>query len=174
MDFKTILTNEIAAAARKILLDLFANGEHYYYITLATDGLAGTPCISAWSKEALAVEYKKDAENAEMIKWSYADSPYCCWKQECFQGVSDLLRDRKTNDENFEEEYEMRFSAMENAMKLLDEEGLFERNQDRDQVMVLVEVMPPDFTNTKRAYRMNDSSMLIFRQWLAEAAEEVI
>ena len=98
MDFKTILTNEIAAAARKILLDLFANDEHYYYITLATDGLAGVPCISAWSKEALAVEYKKDAENAQMIKWSYADSPYCCWKQEYFDVVADLLRGREMND----------------------------------------------------------------------------
>jgi len=36
---------------------------------------------------------------------------------------------------------------MELAMKKLDEEGLFEVNQARDSVCILVEVMPPEEIN---------------------------
>lgn len=172
MKFEEKLKNEIMIAARKSFLDLFSNGEHYYYITLVTDGLANTPCISAWSAEAFEQEQKIDAENAEMIKWSYADSPYCCWKQEYFKTVDKLLKDRGMRDADFQKEYELRFSAMEAAMRELDQEGIFASNQDRKEVMVLVEVMPPDYTNTQRAYRMNCSDTNIFAQWIAEAAEE--
>ena len=74
-------------------------------------------------------------------------------------------------DEAFEIEYEKRFLAMEEAMKQLDKEGLFEINQDRMDVVVLVEVAPPDITNTERAYRMNNVISDIFNEWLEEAAE---
>lgn len=57
-------------------------------------------------------------------------------------------------------------------MKELDREGIFATNQDRKNIMVLVEVMPPDYTNTERAYRLNDSRTNIFTKWLEEAAEE--
>lgn len=176
MNFKKKLKCEIVKAVKKILSDLLANGEHYYYITLVTDGLANTPCVSAWSLEALEREQKKDAENAEMIKWSYADSPYCGWKQEYFKKVDKLLCGRENismlDDEDFEREYELRISAMEEAMKELDCQGIFMRNQERKNVLVLVEVMPPDSTNTSRAYEMNDSNTPIFAEWLEEAAEE--
>lgn len=176
MEFKEKLKVEIIKAAKNIILDLLNNKEHYYYITLVTDGLAGTPCISAWSSEALKRESEKNSEDAEMIEWSYADSPYCAWKQENFKEVEKLLSDRKDmselDDEEFESEYELRLSVMEEAMKELDNEGIFSKNQDRKNVMVLVEVMPPDYTNTQRAYRMNDSRTDIFNKWLQESAEE--
>lgn len=176
MEFKEKLKVEIIKAARNIFLDLFNNEEHYYYITLVTDGLVGTPFISAWSLEALERECEKNSEDAEMIEWSYADSPYCAWKQERFNEVERLLCDRgnisELNDEEFEREYELRLFAMEEAMRELDNEGIFSRNQDRKNVVVLVEIMPPDYTNTKRAYRMNDSRTKIFTKWLEEAAEE--
>ncbi len=35
---------------------------------------------------------------------------------------------------------------MEAAMKRLDQEGVFDINQERDDVIVLVEVMPPGYT----------------------------
>lgn len=70
------------------------------------------------------------------------------------------------DDEDFEREYELRISAMEEAMKGLDREGIFMRNQERKNVLVLVEVMPPDSTNTSRAYEMNDSNTPIFAKWL--------
>lgn len=174
MDFQAILIREIYNAVKTIIMDLFSNKEHYYYITLTTDGGANTPCISAWSYEALNRSCDDEGEREE-LKWSYADSPYCCWKQEEFSKVEDLLLSRKSiqdlNWEKFKSEYELRFSAMEAAMKQLDEEGMFSLTQERKNVLVLVEVMPPDGTNTERAYRMNDTNSEIFTEWLEEAAE---
>lgn len=168
------LTGEIYKAVKTILLDLYKNNEHYYYITLVSDGGASTPCISAWSYEALE-RSSDDEKEKEMIKWSYADSPYCCWKQEEFDKVNELFCARANiwdlEDEEFEIEYEKRFSAMEEAIKQLDKEGLFEINQDRMDVVVLVEVAPPNVTNTERAYRMNNEISDIFNEWLEEAAE---
>lgn len=173
---KEKLTAELVKAIRTILLDLMKNKEHYYYITLTSDGLANTPCISAWSIEALEREKENGEEELEMIKWSYADSPYCMWKQENFREVETLLYARGSildmDDFESEKEYEFRYSAMEQAMKILDSEGIFALNQNREDVMVLVEVMSPDYTNTERAYRLNNPDTKIFAEWLAEAAEE--
>lgn len=169
-----VLIIEIYTAAKNILTDLFKNGEHYYYITLVSDGLANTPCISAWSYEALERSGCEDYDR-QMIKWSYSDSPYCCHKQEEFDKVKNMLLQRagilNMRDEIFYAECNMRYAAMETAMALLDKEGLFALNQNREEVVVLVETMPPDYTNTERAYRMNDKSSDIFREWLKEAAE---
>lgn len=168
MDFKETLKSEIVKAARTAFESLFSNGEHYYYVTLATDGLANTPYISAWSHEA----FERDGEDDEEIKWSEADSPYCCWEQECFDKVEEMLIERSELRDT-DEEYELRLSAMEEAMMELDAEGLFSKNQPRSEIMVLVEVIPPDYTNTERAYRLNDSCTEIFKEWLDEAAEEL-
>ena len=46
--------------------------------------------------------------------------------------------------EKWQQELTVRLAAMELAMKKLDEEGLFEVNQARDSVCILVEVMPPE------------------------------
>lgn len=56
-------------------------------------------------------------------------------------------------------------------MKKLDEEGLFEVNQARDSVCILVEVMPPEEINTEIALRLNNQSSTVLQQWLLEAAE---
>lgn len=176
MNFQEELANEIYNAVKIILTDLFTNKEHYYYITLVTDGGANTPCISAWSYEALR-KISTDERKLEEIKWSYADSPYCCWEQEKFKDVDKLLLSRKNiwnlDLEEFKTEYNLRFEAMEMAMKRLDREGIFGINQKRADVIVLVEVMPPDYTNTARAYRMNQVNSPIFMSWLEEAAESL-
>ena len=83
-----------------------------------------------------------------------------------------MLFNRKYNDLEFDDEYKLRLSAMENAMIQLDVEGLFSVNQNRDDIIVLVEVMPPDYTNTERAYRMNSKESKIFKDWIEEASEE--
>ena len=75
------------------------------------------------------------------------------------------------NDEEFDREYVLRYSAMEEAMRRLDQEGLFAVNQRREDVVVLVEVMPPDETNTQRAYRLNRPDCGMLHIWLEEAAE---
>lgn len=172
MSFQEKFTNELYNTVKMILKDLFRNQEHYYYVTLITDGGGHTPCISAWSYESL---YQHNVDEREEIKWSYADSPYCCWKQEQFEKVEKLLLSRKNiwdlDSEEFETEYHLRLEAMEMAMKRLDQEGLFCINQKRSDIVVLVEVMPPDYTNTERAYRMNHTDSKIFMEWLEEAAE---
>lgn len=174
MDFLEKLTQELYYAVKTILTDLFRNKEHYYYITLTSDGGVHTPCISAWSYEALRRSSDVEKEREE-IKWSYADSPYCCWKQEEFCKVEALLLSRKNvwdlDSEDFETEVNLRLKAMEIAMKRLDQEGIFQLNQERNEVIVLVEVMPPDYTNTERAYRMNHTNSSIFSEWLKAAAE---
>ncbi len=168
------ITQALYTAVKSILTDLYKNQEHYYYITLVSDGGAGTPCISAWSYEALARSGDSD-EDREPVKWSYADSPYCCYRQEDFAGVERLLQERpniwELEDAQFDLEYEKRYAAMEEAMRRLDKEGMFAINQARGEVVVLVEVMPPDEENTERAFRMNRSSSKIFQEWLEEAAE---
>lgn len=168
------ITQALKTAVKSVLSDLFQNQEHYYYITLVSDDGANTPCISAWSHEALARSADND-EDREMIKWSYADSPYCCHRQEDFAEVERLLSERpdiwELEDGQYELEYEKRYSAMEEAMRQLDSEGLFAVTQARGEVVVLVETMPPDEENTLRAFRLNHKDSKVFQEWLEEAAE---
>lgn len=171
MDFKEELKKELVKAARGAFQSLFANGERFYYVTLATDGLANTPYIAAWSHEAFERECEdEDDDEADMIKWDESESPYFAWEQERFAKVEEMLNERSELRDT-DEEYELRFSAMEEAMKQLDADGLFSKNQPRNEIMVLVEVIPPDYTNTERAYRLNDSGTEVFQEWLEEAAE---
>ncbi len=138
-------------------------------MTLATDGLATAPYISAMSQE----EFERQlAEDDEAEKWDDSESAYLEWEQERFAAVEEMLAERADMRDN-EAEFELRLSAMEEAMKQLDAEGLFAQNQPRSEQTVLVEVIPPDYTNTERAYRLNDSSAEIFEEWLEEAAEEL-
>lgn len=166
------ITQALYVAIKSVLTDLFKNQEHYYYITVVSDGGANTPCISAWSYEALA-RSKVNDEHQKLLKWSYADSPYCGYRQEEFAEVDRLMQERpniwELKDEQFDIEYKKRYTAMEEAMLRLDEEGLFAINQARENVIVLVEVMPPDEENIIRAYRMNHSNSQIFREWREEA-----
>lgn len=177
------LAMEIAGAARMCFNTLFENGERYYYCTLYTTGEGHAPSLSAWSWEALEVEVAKQRDKsgirgssiAELIKWSYADSPYCCFMDENFEYVKQLFNERPSREELEDDarnrEFELRLKAMEVAMKLLDDEGLFALNQPRESVCVLVEVMPPDKKNTDIALRLNRAESPAMQAWLAEAAE---
>lgn len=112
---------------------------------------------------------------AELIKWSYADSPYCCFGDENFDNVKQRFTERPfiadlENDEG-NREFDLRLKAMELAMKMLDDEGVFALNQLRESVCVLVEVMPPDEINTEIALRLNRAESSAMQVWLAEAAE---
>lgn len=169
MDFKEQLKNELITAARGAFQSLFANGERFYYVTLATDGLANTPYISAMSQEEFE---RRLAEDDDAEKWDDSESAFFAWEQERFARVKEMLAER-AELRGTDEEYELRLSAMEEAMKQLDAEGLFAQNQPRSEIIALVEVIPPDYTNTERAYRLNDSSTEIFEEWLEEVAEEL-
>lgn len=137
------LANKIACAARKTFLKLFKNGERYYYCTLYTTGEGHTPSISAWSRVALEREATNQAidsnisqpEMAALIKWSYADSPYCDFGEENFSNVRQCFNERPSiydlTVKEWQQELTIRQKAMELAMKNLDEEGLFALNQTK-------------------------------------------
>jgi hypothetical protein len=173
------LVLEIAKASEKAFQKLFENGERYYYCALITTGEAFSPFISAWSWEALQRETDKltNPEESKYIKWSYADSPYMCFGEEYFKNVDKLfdklphidsfLGDNKP--EKWEQQYDFRLKAMEQALKQVDSMGIFSKNQPRKDVYINVEVMPPDETNTKRALRLNQKEDITM--WLEEAAE---
>lgn len=161
------LARAIADAARATFTALFQ--EHpgaYYYVTLVTDGLANRPCVSAWSREALAAAARPDLP-AEMIEWSYADSPYCLYRDDLFAEVEALFLARP--DRSRPGEYDLRLRAMETAMATLDREGLFGVGAARLRTVVVVEVMPPDYTNAERARRLNPPEAI--REWLEGVAE---
>ncbi|MGR6128257.1 DUF4303 domain-containing protein [Paenibacillus sp. SER-28] len=177
------LAAEIADVARTSFRTLFENGERYYYCTLFTTGEGHAPSISAWSWEALEREAARQGEEgdmpgstiAELIKWSYADSPYCCFRDEDFDDVKQLFMRRPSIAEleadEWNREFDSRLKAMELAMKMLDGEGVFALNQPREAVCVLVEVMPPDEINTEIALRLNRAESPAMQAWLVEAAE---
>ncbi len=112
---------------------------------------------------------------AELIKWSYADSPYCCYEDEDLDDVKQLFMERPSIAEleadEWNREFDSRLKAMELAMKMLDDEGVFALNQPRESVCVLVENMPPDEINTEIALRLNRAESPAMQAWLAEAAE---
>lgn len=168
------LCEAIADAMRKTLRKLYAEhpGE-YYYISLVTTGQGHPPVFAAWSKEALqaAVESSIDPVLAlEDLEWSYANSPYLGFGEEYFQEVNRLFSKRTELIGLSSKETNDRLRAMENAVAKLDKEGLFGVGDERLKVVVNAEVMPPDFTNTERAKRLNPAEAI--SRWLDEVAEE--
>lgn len=172
------LTDAIADATRRAIHDLFReHPEDFYYCSLITTGEAHPPVLTAWSREALhaAAAEAADPDDARWgLKWSYGESPYFCYGETYFGEVRRLfdLRPRMSPEMSSEErhaEYELRLRAMELALARLDAEGLFGTGAARLRTVINAEVMPPDFTNTERATRLNPAEAL--KDWLAEAAE---
>ena len=173
------LADAIAEATQKAAETLFAegSGHHFYYFTLITDGEGHAPFVSAWSHEALekasgdALDPKQEAS---YLKWSYADSPYCFFGEDFFSRVTELFAARpemthEMSSEEWRQEFEIRVNAMEQALRRLDESGVFGRGEARLGIVINVEVVPPDHSNTQRAQRLNPPSAL--PDWLVEIAE---
>lgn len=172
------LTDAIADATRRAVTNLFRqHPEHFYYCSLITSGHAHPPVVTAWSREALEAVAAKadDPEQAkDDLKWSYGESPYFCYGEIYFEDVARLFGERPqwTPEMTLEEsavEYDVRLRAMERAMARLDQEGVFGTGDARIRIVVNVEVMPPDYTNTERALRLNPKQAC--EEWLAEVAE---
>lgn len=170
------LTQIIVAATRAAVSDLFRDHPgQYYYLSLITTGAAHAPFLAAWSKEALdqAVSGSHDPDDARRgIKWSYADSPFMEFGKQHFAEVYRRFLERgemPEDDAAYDAEYECRLGAMEASVAQLDREGLFGAGDERNAIVVNVEVMPPDRTNTERAKRLNPPAAL--GEWLQEAAE---
>lgn len=173
------LTDAIASATLAALTDLRReHPDRYYYITLITSGEAHAPFLVAWSEKALlaAAEQYDNVDNArKFLKWSYADSPYMAYGDHHFARVREMFAARpemRYGDTSgaWELEFELRLSAMEAAMARLDAQGVFGHGIERTRVIVAVEVMPPDDTNTQRIRRLNPSESLT--EWLLETSEQ--
>jgi hypothetical protein len=174
------LTDAIAHATRWAVADLFReHPEDFYYCSLITTGEAHPPVLAAWSREALdaAVAGAADPDGARLgLKWSYADSPYLCYGDAHFGEVRRLFGLRPQigadmTDEAWAAEYDLRLRAMERALARLDAEGAFGTGAARLRLVINAEVMPPDYTNTERALRLNPAGAL--QEWLAECAEPI-
>lgn len=164
----TLRTCQAAKTAFQELFQVYPGT--YYYCSMFTDGLANGPAITAWSYEALekcASEQNDPVQAKEWLKWSYGDSPFFCYRDDLFEPIRKAIQKRPGPDkEGWLEEYQLRMRIMENAMKCLDEYGVFGVGLARSQLVVAVEVVPPDSSNTERVKRLNPPDAVAI--WLAE------
>jgi Domain of unknown function (DUF4303) len=173
---------ELAQAAEEAvgrsMANLFAEfPDEYYYVALVVFGEADMTYISAWSNDSLAVKIADSGLPVEdallAFKWSYGDSPFYAYGEEFFDEVRRILRFRagidELDDAEWQAEFDLRLASFEEAMRRLDRRGLFGVGSERSRVMINVEVMPPDPSNTERAIRLNPFEAI--EEWLEEAAE---
>ncbi|MCM1184846.1 MAG: DUF4303 domain-containing protein [Roseburia sp.] len=174
--FVGVLKNAVREAFKE-LLEKYSD-EHFYYCTLVLVEGQGCPVVSAMSEEALervVQEYKEqygyaDSEESlrKELKWSYADSPYCAYGEQYFTEVQRMIGESDA-EKSFIQEYDIKLNSMEKVMTDLDKEGIFGEGEQRKCMIVNAEVMPPDYTNTERALKLNSGEVL--KEWLEEAAE---
>ncbi|MEZ4222520.1 MAG: DUF4303 domain-containing protein [Polyangiaceae bacterium] len=159
-----------AAVTRDAITDLFRAhaSEHFYYVSLVCSW--APPFLSAWSVEALARAAQAQSCDPLMLKWSYADSPYCAYRQDLFDGLREHFESHCSSlHAEANDRVELAVRVAELVMARLDSEGLFGKGVARNQIVVGAEVMPPDWTNTERLQRLNPDAALY--DWLQEAAE---
>lgn len=171
------LVEVIQKAAYKAFNELFKkHKERFYYCSLITTGEGACPIISAWSEEALerAANEEDDVEEAKYyLKWSYEETPYFAYGEEYFEEVKEVFLERMskiTTETERDEEIQLRINAMERVMHNLDEMGMFGQDEERLGIVINAEFMPPDYTNTERALRLNPREAL--DEWIEEIAEE--
>ena len=130
------------------------------------------PILSAWSYEALDREIPKHPkEEIWLYKWNFADSPYYAFGEEYFKPVQTLLDTYPSilnmeDEDEIEREFELRVSAMVQAMQKLDQEGIFLINQPREQVYINVECIPNDNSDVDRALLLNEARNI--QEWLKD------
>lgn len=169
-DKNDIIEPLLEAAEKSFRLLFKEHNEHFYYCTLVMIEV-GTPCISALSYEvieklALASD---DYDNAyKLLKWSYADSPYCGFGfDEYFGDIVKVFEQSFNNTDCNEEDYEKKvlcwLDSMEEAMRRLDDKGLFGVGKERSRLFINAEIMPPEVSNFDRAKRLNP--LEVYKQW---------
>ena len=165
-------------ATERAISKLFKeHDENFYYCSLITTGEGLCPIISAWSVETLdkVASENDDVEEAKYyLKWSYAETPYFAYGEEFFYDVKNVFIERmkklKTEEER-SKEVQVRINSMEKVMHNLDVKGIFGRGTQRNNIVINAEFMPPDYTNTERALRLNPHEAL--REWLEDVAEDI-
>ncbi len=149
--------------------------EKFYYCSLITTGEGLCPIISAWSYEALerVANEEDNVEEAKFyLKWSYDQTPYFAYGEEYFEDVNRVFMERMgvlTTEKERDREVRLRINSMEKVMHNLDINGMFGNEEERLGIVITAEFMPPDFTNTERALRLNPGEALM--EWLEEIAE---
>ena len=134
------------------------------------------PIISAWSIEALerVTSEEDDVEETKYyLKWSYDETPYFAYGEEYFEDVNKVFLERMrvlTTEQEKDKEIQLRINSMERVMRNLDMNGMFGNGEERLGIVINAEFMPPDYTNTERALRLNPREAL--NEWLEEIAEE--
>lgn len=169
MNIKTYdeeLVKTFSKAAYNAFSDLKKNyKEQFYYYVFVFD--LGLPYISAWSYEALektVINDKVTDEEKKWFKWSCSDSPYVLYGyDEFFHETQELLNKRteKLSSDNFDNEWDLRVNSMEETMKRLDRSGLFGTGDERKNIVINVEIVPPDGSEYHRAIRLNEMSSVL-------------
>lgn len=177
LEIDEFLVEIIQEATYKAIKKLFQDHkEKFYYCSLITTGEGLCPIISAWSEEALerTAREEQDVEEAKYyLKWSYAETPYFAYGEEYFEDVNRVFLERMrklSTEKERDHEIQLRINSMERVMHNLDMDGIFGQGKERLGIVINAEVMPPDYTNTERALRLNPRKAL--NEWLEEFAEE--
>lgn len=160
------------SAAKTAFSELFRDHPGtFYYCSMFTDGLANGPAITAWSYEALdeCVAQGRDANAKEWLKWSYGESPFFCYRDDLFEPIRKMFQSRGGwGSTDWNAEFEDRLMIMENVMRKLDGEHVFGEGEQRKGLVVAVELIPPDASNTDRVKRLNPPEAAAI--WMKEYA----
>lgn len=141
------------------------NENFYYYAFIYDEGLR--PYISVLSYESyekLLIE--NDVSNDEEgWKWFTFDFPYCGYGyDEFFTEVDNMFLERENEmsvDELYGVEWDTRIDSMEEALKRLDKSEFFGTGENRKNIIINVEVAPPDCKERQRAIRLNPESSFL-------------
>ena len=174
------LVATIEEATSQAAIDLFNSTNETFYFFVSAQKIIKIHFVSivgtyeALKKQSIAQNW--DAYDIADFKWSSIDSPYLEFGSQYFHQVNQAFLDRidihslKTEVE-YEKEFNFRINVMEEALHRCDMKGIFSLNQARSEIMINVEVLPPDYTNTIRAKKLNPIESI--QIWLQEAAETV-
>lgn len=155
------LVDAIAEAARQAIVELRTeHPEEFCVYALVTVGEALRPYLT--------VTVHGDG------RWDLADSRYAMAGVELLARTAPLFEARgelgKMDAGAADREYRARLASMEEALRRLDDGGLFGSGSERGRALLLVATMPPDETDAGFAQRLNPPGPLL-DAWLAEAAE---
>ena len=179
MDIDETLVTILESAAGKAFKALQEEHmeEQFYYFAMLNDG-NWRPYISAWSREALECFYEEnEVEDGEKgwYRWSGVESPYMAYGwDEYFAEYEDFLFETEqkhceADDDTADAMWKTLLNSMEEAMRRLDQKGIFGTGAARDQVVIAVELVPPARSNYTRTERLNKSGLI--REFLDENAD---
>lgn len=181
LEVDELLVDLMQVTVENVINKLFLEHEKekFYYCSLITTGEGLCPVISAWSEEALERVAKQETNMEDEIeqiidnlKWDYEETPYFAYGEEYFEEIEEVFYKRMSklkSESEIDREIQLRVNSMEKVLHNLDMQGIFGQGERRLGIVVNVEVVPPDFTNTQRALRLNPKEAL--NEWLDEVAE---